>query len=354
MKTKYENFLEHLIHGIDEPKKTFGKYHNIIGFESDKFRLKGNLLSATKIFLSDDFIYKQFLKFAQKSKHPKGIFLLENSDKLLEDVKEYHNKLFIESLPPYDNLLMIFPYFLNNKYTNFEKKEFMAGCWIRKTIPSKDFGGIPRNFIHNEDYIYQIATFDNACKLAGYPERINLSLVDYMVDFQGGIGRVRPQFESGQTELQHRLFGQFREEVQKSFMTFIDILPSFIQKKKLDLANMEKVFSEVSAPTSQLNIFVYLNLLNFINQKGSETIAFKSSLPIKKRSNVIKGFEYKMLEVKKANRITTRYGDSINKNRLHQVRGHIRHYQSGKRTWIKAHQRGDEKMGVIVKDYNFK
>ncbi len=347
MKTKYENFLEHLIHGIDEPKKTFGKYHNIIGFESDKFRLKGNLLSATKIFLSDDFIYKQFVKFAQKSKHPKGLFVLEDSGTLPKDVKEYHNKLFIESLPLYDNLLMIFPYFLKDK-------EFMAGCWIRKTIPSKDFVGIPRNFIHNEDYIYQIATFDNACGLVGYPERMNLSLVDYLVDFQGGIGRVRPQFESGQSELQHRLFGQYREEVQKSFMTFIDILPSFIQKKTLDLSNMEKVFSEVSAPQSQLNIFVYLNLLNFINQKGSETMTFKSSLPIKKRSNVQKGFEYKMLEVKKANRITTRYGDSINKNRLHQVRGHIRHYQSGKRTWIKSHQRGDEKMGIIIKDYNFK
>ena len=61
-----------------------------------------------------------------------------------------------------------------------------------------------------------------------------------------------------------------------------------------------------------------------------------------------------MLEVKKANTVTTRYGDSINKNRLHDVRGHMRHYQSGKRTWIKAHQRGDEKMGVIIKDYNFK
>ncbi len=230
MKTKYENFLEHLIHGIDEPKKTFGKYHNIIGFESDKFTLKGKILSSTKIFLSDDFIYKQFLKFAQKSKHPNGIFLLE--DKLPKDVKEYHKELFIESLPPYDNLLMIFPYFLKNKDTNFEKKEFMAGCWIRKTIPSKDFGGIPRNFIHNEDYIYQISTFDNACGLIGHPERLNLALVDYMVDFQGGIGRVRPQFESGQSELQHRLFGQFREEVQKSFMTFIDILPSFIQTKK--------------------------------------------------------------------------------------------------------------------------
>jgi len=124
--------------------------------------------------------------------------------------------------------------------------------------------------------------------------------------------------------------------------------------KKINLQKFGETIQNVDTIKSQLGILTYLNLLQFINAKGSETIAFKSHLPIKKRSNVLKGFEYKMLEVKKANTITTRYGDSINKNRLHQVRGHLRHYQSGKRTWIKSHERGDEKMGVIIKDYNFK
>ena len=60
-----------------------------------------------------------------------------------------------------------------------------------------------------------------------------------------------------------------------------------------------------------------------------------------------------MLEVKKANRITTRYGDSINKNRLHWVRRHTREYKNGKTITIHPHQRGDEKMGIIIKDYKF-
>ena len=61
-----------------------------------------------------------------------------------------------------------------------------------------------------------------------------------------------------------------------------------------------------------------------------------------------------MLEVHKKNRITTRFGDSINKNRLHSVRGHLREYQSGKKIWIKPYKRGDEKLGIIIKDYDFK
>ena len=57
MKTKYEKFLQHLIYGLDEPKKTFMTHHRI-GFHKDPFSLKGKLLSATKIFLSDDFMNK--------------------------------------------------------------------------------------------------------------------------------------------------------------------------------------------------------------------------------------------------------------------------------------------------------
>ncbi len=49
MKTKYENFLEHLIHGIDEPKKTFIT-HNKIGFTKDKFALKGSYYQQLRYF----------------------------------------------------------------------------------------------------------------------------------------------------------------------------------------------------------------------------------------------------------------------------------------------------------------
>ena len=341
MKTKYENFLEHFIHGIDEPKKTFGKFHNMLGFESDKFSLKGKVLSATKIFLSDDFVKKRFYDHVKKTNN-----IYEN-EKPYENIDQFHKELFMDSLPLYDNLLIIFPYLIQDQ-------EFMSGCWIRKTIPSKDFGGIPRNFIHNEDYIYQITTFDDACKLVNEPKRLNLALTDYLVDFQGGIGRVRPEFDSGKNQVQEMLFEKYDDKVKTSFMRFIDILPSFIHKRKIDTGSLEKVFTQVHTPQSQLSILVYLNLLNYINEKGSETITFKSSLPIKKRSNIQKGFEYKMLEVKKANRITTRFGESINKNRLHSVRGHPREYQNGKKIWIKPYKRGDEKLGIIIKDYDFK
>ncbi len=39
------------------------------------------------------------------------------------------------------------------------------------------------------------------------------------------------------------------------------------------------------------------------------------------------------------------------RKRLHQVRGFFRHYQSGKVSWVRAHWRGDEAIGVVKKDY---
>lgn len=37
--------------------------------------------------------------------------------------------------------------------------------------------------------------------------------------------------------------------------------------------------------------------------------------------------------------------------RQHQVRGHLRHYKSGKVSWVKPHWRGNKDLGVIRKDY---
>lgn len=39
------------------------------------------------------------------------------------------------------------------------------------------------------------------------------------------------------------------------------------------------------------------------------------------------------------------------KKRLHQVRGFMRHYKSGKVAWVKPHWRGDEHLGVVKKDF---
>ena len=349
MKTKYELFLEHLIHGIDEPQRTF-KSHHKIGFVKDKFALKGKLLSATKIFLSDDFVKKQFWKWNDDARKKE---IAGNPQK---DIRTYHEDCFKNSLPLYDNMLILFPYLLSNVTRDNVEGDFMSGCWIQKQNDNKILAGK----ITNNKSTYRITTFDNACKFHGYKERLNLSLLDYFVDFDGGIiSNKEDNYEKIKDILFNKIqFGrEFIEPVKESYKSFIDFLPSSLLSKKCDVKEFVDLFNSEEYEftyQSQMGIFVHLNLLHFINAKGSETIAFKSHLPIKKRSNVLKGFEYKMLEVKKANTITTRYGDSINKNRLHDVRGHMRHYQSGKRTWIKSHQRGDEKMGVIIKDYNFK
>tara|TARA_R100000544_G_scaffold25498_1_gene12982 strand:+ start:179 stop:1444 length:1266 start_codon:yes stop_codon:yes gene_type:complete len=38
-------------------------------------------------------------------------------------------------------------------------------------------------------------------------------------------------------------------------------------------------------------------------------------------------------------------------NALHEVKGHKREYKDGRTVWIKAHQRGDKKFGIVTKDY---
>jgi hypothetical protein len=45
---------------------------------------------------------------------------------------------------------------------------------------------------------------------------------------------------------------------------------------------------------------------------------------------------------------------SHSKHRLHPVRGFWRHYKSGKRTWVKAHWRGDKELGVVTHDYEIR
>jgi hypothetical protein len=357
MKTKYENFLEHLIHGLDEPKRTFMTHHRI-GFNKDVFKLKGKLLSATKIFLSDDFVHKDLQKWNKEDMKR----LDKDNTKItnFQQVLDMHRQIFAESLPIYDNLLLIYPF----RWTTLgETFECVAGAWIRNT---------------DEKNFYRISTFDNACKVNGHHQRLNLSLADYIINYDetylfGDENGIHKNNELGSTKNFGNCYKmpqwlnmetkQFHDAVRNSYTNFILTVGSeFCDVKKFPSDRYPhpefkkwvlKNIPQVDTAGSQVGIFRNLALLKFINAKGSETIAFKSHLPIKKRSNVIKGFEYKMLEVKKANRITTRYGDSINKNRLHEVRGHMRHYQSGKRTWIKSHQRGDEKMGIIIKDYKF-
>ena len=95
------------------------------------------------------------------------------------------------------------------------------------------------------------------------------------------------------------MFGNFTKPVRESYKRFVDFLPSTMHGKKFDTYKFSETLTQVDTISSSIGILTFLNLLQFINAKGSETIAFKSHIPIKKRSNVIKGFEYKMLEVKK-------------------------------------------------------
>ena len=174
----------------------------------------------------------------------------------------------------------------------------------------------------------------------------------YVVDFEGnGI------FPSSQIDSFKHIFPLHPLEYRKELEKFIKFSNSPICSDRglsdefmIDYLEENKYESYV--PFMRLGNIIAL--LAFINEKGQETQKFVSSIPVKKRSNVQKQFEYKMLEVHRKNRITTRFGESINKNRLHSVRGHLREYQSGKKIWIKPYKRGDEKLGIIIKDYDFK
>ena len=162
MKTKYENFLEHLIHGLDEPKRTFNTHHRI-GFNKDPFSLKGKLMSATKIFLSDDFVHKDLAKWNYEDRKT----LDKENPKItnFEQVLDMHRKIFSESLPVYDNLLLIYPH----RWTTMgDTLECMAGAWIRKM---------------DEGNFYRVSTFDDACKIIGYHQRLNLSLCDFIINY---------------------------------------------------------------------------------------------------------------------------------------------------------------------------
>ena len=251
-----------------------------------------------------------------------------------------------------------------------ETLECMAGAWIRKM---------------DEGNFYRVSTFDDLPKILGYHQRLSLSLADFIINYDDDylfkdetdseddsvlnafnkIASMKkfpnckkiPEWLAVETK-------QFKPEVISSYQNFILTVGSeFCDVTKFPKAVpshphfqswVMEYIPKIDTVGSTVSIFSNLALLKFINVKGSETISFKSHLPVKKRSNVIKGFEYKMLEVKKSNRITTRYGDSINKNRLHWVRRHTREYKNGKTITIQPHQRGDEKMGIIIKDYKFK
>ena len=409
MKTKYEQFFEQVLHSFDEPKKYY-PLHKKIGFRKpQKLRqLKFKMMSATKIFLSNDFIYKDYFTWKEKKnkktlgkyydhKKDEEIINKERYKKTQEEMIKNLNQRkkmggelhFLDALPIYDDCVIIFPRkdsWRVGSDLSTKRFEFMNLIWIQK-LNRQD-----RLHMYNTDYdqpnekivdtndVYYISAFDNR-EFAGresvenlinenkmhdqdvfkdyrrrttdYPTPwLNLDIFPYVINFSGG-----NLFPPWKIDCFKNIFPHHPKEVRKELEKFV----KFSFSPLCEHNNLSDDFMIDYLETQKYNTYTpfmrlgnIVTILSFINLKGQETPTFSASMPIKKRSKIQKQFEYKMLEVKKENRITTRYGDSINKNRLHQVRGHIRHYQSGKRTWIKSHQRGDERLGVIIKDYNFK
>ena len=75
---------------------------------------------------------------------------------------------------------------------------------------------------------------------------------------------------------------------------------------------------------------------------------------INAKQNVINlpSWEHKVITIK-PNFLRDMGYDNKDRNgkRLHDVRGHFRHYCNGKVAWISPHKRGNESLGVITKDY---
>lgn len=66
-------------------------------------------------------------------------------------------------------------------------------------------------------------------------------------------------------------------------------------------------------------------------------------------------YEHKILDVSiLKNKDTESCSKNSYKNRLHEVRGHLRQLSTGKMTWVRDHFRGDASLGIITKDYNLK
>ncbi|MBZ0291406.1 MAG: hypothetical protein K8L99_02455 [Anaerolineae bacterium] len=114
-----------------------------------------------------------------------------------------------------------------------------------------------------------------------------------------------------------------------------------------------------------LNIlYPALLTLQFLNCKNVELVDYEPSLRIKQLSEKhhVPLDTYKVLKVNTTRKVyPDREGDDSpsDPKRLHIVRGHFAHYTDdaplfGKYTgtfWIPAHVRGDESLGVVVKDY---
>lgn len=409
MKTKYEKFFEQVLHSFDEPKKYY-PLHAKVGFVKPEHlrQQKFKMMSATKIFLSNDFIYKDYYTWKEKrNKKTLGKYYDHKKDEEIINKKRYEKTQkamakevvrrkemglglhFMDALPIYDDCVIIFPrkdiWHVGSDFTS-PRFEFMNLIWINKlnkqdrlSVYNYDSDRINESIVGKNE-VYNISAFDNfeSCgreimqnllnkdkindknvledfknRTSDHPTPwLRTEIFPYIVNFDGD-----NLFPSSPIDSFKQMFPHHPIEVRKELEKFtkFSVSPLCLNTTLSDEFIIDYLEGHKFDPHKPfMRLGNIITILAFINKKGQETPTFSASMPVKKRSKIQKQFEYKMLEVKKANRITTRFGDSINKNRLHQVRGHMRHYQSGKKTWIKSYERGDEKMGIIIKDYNFK
>ena len=91
----------------------------------------------------------------------------------------------------------------------------------------------------DETSTYTITTFDNACKYHGYDERLNLSLVDYFIDFNGGIPtdadtKAKDEF------FMMEMFGNLQNQLESHIKDLLIFFHQQCTEKNLILINFQK------------------------------------------------------------------------------------------------------------------
>jgi len=126
---------------------------------------------------------------------------------------------------------------------------------------------------------------------------------------------------------------------------------------------------EIAEPVDELFKFVvnyWLQFITFLEYPQIRDIKNKAGrsnswldVPIKKHSDSIyknkPRFEHKELIIKMYDSSGVGGNGGCGEGKaLHSVRKHLRTLKSGKKTWVKAHFRGNKSLGVIQKNYNLK
>lgn len=124
-----------------------------------------------------------------------------------------------------------------------------------------------------------------------------------------------------------------------------------------DASDYEKKLAHAALDVGMGSVKFLAVLFAMINQQ--RTVTRQSNASGKKRY-IIQGksraaMEYKTLTIdvtKGTAGLLDQTGGEGPSKRLHDVRGHWRTYRSGNRVWIRSHQRGDESLGIVQKEYS--